>query len=49
VCDQKQRFVHGGNLKRVFEMAVHPNLSDVFASVDEDNSIQVFQPNRNYK
>lgn len=30
-------------------MAVHPNLTDVFASVDEDHAIHVFQPNRNYK
>jgi hypothetical protein len=30
-------------------MSVHPNLSDVFASVDEDNAIHIFQPNKNYK
>ena len=49
VCDQRAKFVHGGHLKRVTEMAVHPNLSDVFASADEDNSIHIFQPNKNYK
>jgi WD40 repeat protein len=49
VCEQKAKFVHGGHLKRVTEMAVHPNLSDVFASADEDNSIHIFQPNKNYK
>jgi hypothetical protein len=49
VCEQKPKFVHGGHLKKINEMAVHPNLGDVFASVDEDHAIHVFQPNRNYK
>lgn len=49
VCNQQPKYVHGGHLKRVNEMAVHPNLTDLFASVDEDNAIHVFQPNKNYK
>lgn len=49
VCDQKPKFVHGGHLQKVNDIAIHPNLTDVFASVDNDNAIHVFQPNKNYK
>ncbi len=49
VSNQRPKFVHGGHLDKVTEMAVHPNLTDVFASVDEDNAIHIFQPNKNFK
>ncbi len=49
ICTQSPKFVHGGHLKNINDMDVHPNLTDVFASVDEDHGIHVFQPNRNYK
>jgi hypothetical protein len=41
--------MHGGHLGKVNQMDIHPNLVDVFTSVDEDNSIHIFQPNRNFK
>lgn len=34
IYEGKPKFVHGGHLKRINEMSVHPNLTDVFASVD---------------
>lgn len=34
---------------KVNQMDIHPNLIDVYTSVDNDNSIHVFQPNRNFK
>ena len=49
ICEMKPKFVHGGHLKKVNDMSVHPNLPDLYSSVDEDNSIQIFQPNSAYK
>lgn len=34
---------------KVNQMDIHPNLIDVYTSVDNDNSIHVFQPNKNFK
>uniref|UniRef100_A0A0L0P268 Histone-binding protein RBBP4-like N-terminal domain-containing protein n=1 Tax=Candidozyma auris TaxID=498019 RepID=A0A0L0P268_CANAR len=38
------KFVHGGHTNRINEVAVHPKIPDLFASVGDDTLLEVFKP-----
>lgn len=38
------KFVHGGHTNRVNELAVHPTIPNLFASVGDDTLLEIFKP-----
>ncbi|KAF3986102.1 hypothetical protein FT663_01078 [Candidozyma haemuli var. vulneris] len=38
------KFVHGGHTNRVNEVAVHPTIPNLFASVGDDTLLEIFKP-----
>lgn len=38
------KFVHGGHTNRVNDFAVHPTVSNIYASVGDDTLLEVFKP-----
>lgn len=38
------KFVHGGHTNRINELAVHPTIPNLFASVADDTLLEVFKP-----